>query len=288
MKNNIIKIIFITSLSLFLFACTKNGEETQPGVGTQEKQLMADIEKRFPFTPNRPFDALYHCGRLNSQLDWYFLFKSDNTLQVLFTTDTYDDYAFDGTYTYQNNVINLQMPAGPQMPFPLGLNESSTVIMPQFGLVAAFATPEMICICQGHNLNTQAPPKAQANYDCPNINIQAVSDEDNAVEFVLRNVPFEFPVPGSIFRQQDTYVQGLTNPLIRRATGIYRQDDNRFYATFRIAADFAAFAGDRLPTPYNRELPFEDYNILTGEFHKNGQEVIVDQLEPAAGACQLR
>lgn len=274
-------------LSALVFACTKDGEDINPATAT-EAQLQDEIERRFTFTPNQPFEALYRCGRLNSRLNWYFLFHNDNTMQVLFTTDTHEDFAFDGTYTYENDEIRLMMPGGPTTPFPQGLDERTTVIMPQFGLVAAFATPEMVCICQGHNLNEQEPPKANANYDCPNINLQAASDEDNAIEFLLRNVPFEFPVPGSVFRQQDTYVQGMSNPLIRRATGIYRRDGDRFYATFRIARDFAKLAGDRLPVAWNPELPFEDHNVLTGEFLNNGQGVIIDQLEPEAGACTLR
>ena len=271
----------------FLMACKKE-EEAAPAAVAVEQQLRETIEDRFDFTPNRPFEAVYRCVRRNSRLDWYFIFHQDHSLQVLFTTDAYEDYAFDGRYTYNDDELHLTMPAGFNMPFPKGLDERSTVIMPQFGLVAAFATAEMVCICQGHNLNQQEPPKVQANYDCPSINIQAVSDEDNALEFLLRHVPFEIPVPGSIFRQQDTFVQGLTNPLIRRGTGIYRQEGDRFYATFRLAADFAAFAGDRLPLPLNPDPPFEDYNLLSGRFANGGREVIVDQLEPGAGPCTLR
>ena len=285
------KILFPASLSLALVlglaSCNKEGNEGPNGI-FGEQQIRQEVENRFAFTPNQPFEALYQCGRLGSNLYWYFLFHADNSLQVLFTTDTYEDYVFDGTYEYRDGKLRLRMPAGPQMPFPQGLDETSTLIMPQFGLVAAFATPEMVCICRGHTLNTEAPPKAQANYDCPNINFQAVSDEDNAIEFLLTDVPFEFPIPGSIFRHQDTYVQGLTNPLIRRATGIYRQDGDRFFATFRILSDFVDFAGPQLPFPVEIEPPFDDYNLLSGEFRNNGQQIIVDQLMPEAGPCTLR
>jgi len=290
MKNNFKTIVSILLLGLVLASCTKENMENPEVFGElNEQQLQEEAERRFEFTPNQPFEAVYRCGRLNSQLSWYFWFREDNSLQVLFTTDTYEDYAFDGTYEYTNDEIRLMMPAGPQMPFPQGLDERTTVIMPQMGLVAAFATPEMVCLCQGHNLNEQAPPQVNANYDCPNINFEAVSDEDNAIEFQLRHVPFELPVPGSVFRHQETWVQGLTNPLIRRSTGIYRQYGNRFFANFRIAHDFARYAGDRLPVAdWNPELPFDDYNMLSGEFLNNGQEVIIDQLKPEAGSCTLR
>jgi len=276
-------------ISAVLLRCSKSDEGAGPTTGqASEQQVWDEVTDRFQFTPNRPFNALYRCGRVGSQLEWFFLFQADNSMRVLFTTDTWEDYAFDGTYTYTNDRLRLTMPAGPNMPFPQGLDETSTLIMPQFGLLAAFATPQMVCICAGHDLNEQDPPKVQANYDCPNINFQAVSDEDNAIEFMLTHVPFAFPVPGSIFRQQDTYVQGLTNPLIRRGTGIYRQVGDRFFATFRLAADFAAFAGGQLPLPLSAEPPFEDYNLLSGRFLQGGQEIVVDQLDPSAGACSLR
>lgn len=288
-------IILILASSLFT-SCKEDGEDTPNPQQDQEQTptetaLADEIERQFAFTPNQNFEAIYQCARRNSQLIWHFVFRQDGSLNVLFTTDTYDDFRFDGTYTYNNGQINLQMPAGPQMPFPQGLNENTTLIMPQFGLIAAFSTPDMVCACEGHNLNTQAPPKVQANYDCPNINIQVASDEDNAVEFVHRAIPFEEPVPGSIFRQRDIYVNGLTNPLITRAYGIYRQQGDRFYASFRIVSDFAALAQQNnvnLPFALPEDPPFEDYNLLSGEFRNNGQQVIVDQLQPQEGPCNLR
>lgn len=287
MKYVSLLMLLLTS-GLFL-QCSKGGEGNGPQAGpATEQQLRQEAGDQFSFTPNRPFGALYRCGRVGSGLEWFFLFHPDNSLQVLFTTDTWEDYVFDGTYRYESDELRLMMPAGPAMPFPQGLDERSTLIMPQFGLLAAFATPEMVCVCIGHDLNEQDPPKVQANYDCPNINFQAVSDEDNAIEFMLTHVPFAFPVPGSIFRQQDTYVQGLTDPIIRRGTGIYRQVGDRFYANFRLAADFAAFAEGQLPLPIPADPPFEDYNLLSGRFLSGGQEIVVDQLDPSAGACSLR
>ena len=294
MNNNLnfLSKLLLFSLTLLLLtpACKKEVKPPAGGgnTGQTEQQLFNQIQQRFPFTPNQPFSAIYNCRRLGSQLAWYFVFYEDQSMQVLFTTDTWDDFVFDGAYSYTNGELRLQMPAGPNMPFPQGLDERSTVIMPQFGLVAAFATPEMACVCEGHNLNPVAPPKIRANYDCPIINIQAASDEDNAIEFVHTAIPFEQPVPGSIFRQQDTYVNGLTNPIIRRSFGIYRMDGDKFYASFRIASDFVDFAGDALPNGIQIDPPFEDFNVISGEFRNNGQEIIVDQLRPEEGPCSLR
>ena len=288
------KTIFIPFILLLTlnWHCTKKGTEN-PGGGNGNNpptamELADQIDQKFPFTPNQPFTALYLCGRLNSQLAWYFLFQDNNQMQVLFTTDTHDNFVFDGSYEYINNELQLNLPGGPTSPFPQGLNERSTVIMPQFGLVAGFATPNMVCICQGHDLNDLDPPHAQANYDCPVINIEAASNEDNAIELVHRNVPFEFPVTGSIFRQQDTYINGQTNPIIRRGYGIYRQDGNRFYASFQLAQDFVDFATEHLPVGLNPGVPFDDYNLISGTISPDGQELTVDQLVPESGPCSLR
>ncbi len=290
-----VQTALISLVILFSPGCKK--DPIQPGNGNNpnnpnlpptEEQLRDQIEQAFPFTPNQPLDAVYQCGRLGSQLLWYFSLQPDGKMQVLFTTDTHQDFVFEGSYTYSNDQLRLQMPGGPTMPFPNGLDELSTVVMPQFGTVAAFATDNMICLCDGHNLNSQQPPKVQANYDCPIINVQGATDEDNAIEFVHREIPFDLPVPGSIFRQQDIYVSGAINPSITRAFGIYRQVGDKFYASFRVASDFIDFAGDKLPIQLNITPPFADHNIISGEFQNNGQAIIVDQLKPEEGACDLR
>jgi|GEM_PF-3065523 len=289
-----VQIFLIGFAVLLAAACKKEGikpggnKPENPGQVPTEEQLRNQIDQAFPFTPNQLLDGIYRCGRLNSQLVWYFVLKQDGKMQVLFTTDTHQDFVFDGNYSYENDRLKLQMPAGPTQPFPNGLEEESTIIMPQFGTVAAFATDNMICFCDGHNLNAQQPPKVQANYDCPIINVQAATEEDNAIEFVHTEIPFKIPVTGSIFRQQDIYVSGAINPSITRAFGIYRQVGNKFFASFRVASDFIDFAGDKLPIPLAIVPPFTDYNLISGEFRNNGQEIIVDQLQPDEGACNLR
>lgn len=278
------KIIVVAVI--LLSSCTNDDNAVDP---INEQDLLESINSRFGFTPNQNFEALYICARRNSNLEWYFNFHSDGTLDVLFTTDTNQDFSFRGSYTYTNDQLTLIMDGGISMPFPLGLNESSTVIMPQFGLVAAFATSEMVAICIGHGLNTQQPPRVNANYDCPNINIQAATDEDNAIELVHTAVPTGFPVWGSIFRQKDTFVNGSANPVIRRGYGIYRQVGNDFYATFRIAEDFMNFAQGQLPFDVGAiGSPFDDFNVINGTIDANGQELIVQQLQPEEGPCSLR
>lgn len=283
------KHIGIFALLWLLAACTS---ENDPGSAESplltEQDVNREVAQLFPFTSNQPFSALYLCGRRQSQLAWYFRFAEDGQLQVLFTTDSHEDFVFSGSYTYQNDQLGLNLPGGPNSPFPQGLDERSTVIMPAMGLVGAFATPEMICICIGHGENAQDPPRPQVNYDCPTIRVQAATEEDNAIELMHREMPFGQPIPGSVFRQQDTWVTGMTNPLIRRGYGIYRQDGHRFYAHFRLAQDFADYAGDQLPVPFQPGVPFEDYNLISGDIDPSFQELTVDQWQPEAGPCRLR
>jgi len=280
-------IVLGVALVLLCTNCSKDNTENQNVDG--EEDLLQTIENRFPFLPNQNFEAIYLAGRRNSNLEWYFHFHTDGSLDVRFTTDTNLNLSFPGRYTYANNEITILMEAGDDMPFPAGLNESTTVIMPQFGLVAAFATEQMVAVCIGHGRNTQQPPRVNANYGCPLINVQSETSEDNAIELVHSAVPFSFPVAGSVFRQQDRIVNRSENPIITRGYGIYRQSGNDFYATFRIAEDFADFARGQLPFPVGTvNAPFNDFNVLSGRMEANGTELFIDQLQPEAGPCQLR
>lgn len=278
----------ILTLTLVFLLISCNKEDDQNNNPANEDTLLQNINNRFTFTPNQNFEALYLCARRNSNLAWYFNFHTNGTFDVLFTTDTNQDFSFQGTYTYTNNQLTLQMNGGPNMPFPNGLNETSTVIMPQFGVVAAFATSEMIAICVGHGLNTQQPPRINADYACQDI-IQAATREENVIELVHRTVPTSFAVLGSTFRQKDIWVDGAANPIIRRGYGIYRQVGNEFYASFRIASDFADFAQGQLPFDVGIvNPPFDDFNVLSGRIESSGQQLIIDQLPAGENACIIR
>ena len=271
-------------LLFFLFgSCSK--DDSGNGQTFNEDDVLRAVENQFRFTPNQNFEAIYLARRVNSSLDWYLSFTTNGTLEVFLTTDTNDDFSFRGNYTYLNDQITIEILDGPFN----GLVENSTIIMPQFGLVAAFATEQMIAVCIGHGLTTQQPPRVNANYGCPLINVQSETSEDNAIELVHSAVPFSFPVAGSVFRQQDRIVNRSENPIITRGYGIYRQSGNDFYATFRIAEDFADFARGQLPFPVGTvNAPFNDINVLSGRMENNGTELFIDQLQTEAGPCQLR
>lgn len=275
--------ILVLLLFLLFGSCSK--DDSGNGQTFNEDDVLRAVENQFRFTPNQNFEAIYLARRANSSLDWYLSFTTDGTLEVFLTTDTNDDFSFRGSYTYLNDQITIEILDGPFN----GLVENSTIIMPQFGLVAAFATEQMIAVCIGHGLNTQQPPRVNANYGCPLINVQSETSEDNAIELVHSAVPFSFPAAGSVFRQQDRIVNRSENPIITRGYGIYRQSGNDFYATFRIAEDFSDFARGQLPFPVGTvNAPFNDFNVLSGRMENNGTELFIDQLQTEAGPCQLR
>ncbi len=137
--------------------------------------------------------------------------------------------------------------------------------MTAFGLVAAFQTPNMICGAIGHRENP-AEFGNTVHYDCPNINIQAVSFDVNAIEFTLRTIPFNLTVPGSAFRARDRFVSGNPSALIRRGYGLYRRDGDDFYVFFAPGT-------------------FDDSNVLSGRFDNGDLQISVDQLEPNRGNC---
>lgn len=259
------------------------------GAGGDQAALADEIAEAFPFAPDAGINVLYQCGRTDSVLAWYFQLSDDGSLIVAFTTDANEDFAFPGSYTHRDGAIRLQMPGGFDQPFPQGLDETSTVLFPQLGIVAAFATPNMVCVAIGHGENPRPPePTQTANYDCPIINFEVATDDDNAIELVHAAVPFSTPVGGSIFRQRDRWIVGVDQPNVQRGYGIYRIAGDRFYASFRVAADFAVAAGGALPIPLSTRGPFDDFNLLSGRIAADGASVTVDQLDPAAGPCTLR
>lgn len=275
-----------------------SGTDGGTGGGQNQQQLAAEIEQTFPFTANRPFGATYLAARQGSNLLYYFEFRRDATLEVSITTDTSDSYAFTGNYDYTGDRIRVIVPPNPPIAgtgpaagplFPAGLDEESTIVMPQFGLVAAFATPTMAFVLIGHDENATNPQLV--NYRCPIVNDLPESYEENAVEFGLIERPFNLLLPGSIFRQRDVVIRrDPNNPRITRANGIYRTVGNTFYASFRIAADFAAFAQDagvQLPVNVPQTAPFPDVNLLKGEFLAGGTQITIEQLG-TAGACDRR
>ena len=137
----------------------------------------------------------------------------------------------------------------------------------QLGLVYQFTTPNMQCIAYGHDDDDVSGDNASA-YLCPEFSEGPASSQDNAFEFVHRAFPFDLPVPGSTFRQRNRYVQFNDQPLIARGYGIYRRAGDNFYAYF----------GDQ----------FDDFQIVSGSFLNNGQQIMLDQLPAGGNQCNAR
>ncbi|MCG3116239.1 MAG: hypothetical protein LLH30_11210 [Candidatus Manganitrophus sp. SA1] len=260
------QISIVLLIGLFLSGCGSGGSGGNGGGGAgggNQQAVQNEIDRLFPFTPNQPFDVIFVCGRSNSQLTYYFDFRSDGSFNVYITLDNGQDVAFSGTYSYANDRIRMVALNNPILP----LDETTTDIVPHMGLVGEFTTPIMQCGALGHREND---PRMESfkSYLCPLINIGRVSDEENAFEFVHSAIPFNLTVPGSIFRQKDVHVSGMTNPIVRRGYGIYRRVGDTFYADF----------GNQ----------FDDHNLLKGTFANGDQKISIEQLEPSAGPCNRR
>jgi hypothetical protein len=249
-------------------ACGGGGGDVGGGAGAgggpaPSASLQAEVDQLFPFTPNQPFDVSFICGRSNSVLTYYFDFDANGEFTVSLRLDTGQEVSFAGTYTHAAGAIRLVALNNPILP----LDETSTRIVAHLGLVGEFDTPTMRCGAIGHGYN---PPATETfkSYDCPLINAGAASDEDNAFDFVHSAVPFGLTVRGSVFRQRDINIYQAANPTVTRGYGIYRRVGDTFYADF----------GPQ----------FADFSLLKGSFANGDQQLSVQQLQPAAGACMRR
>lgn len=260
------RVLVIAIFSVLLqSACgSSGGGDSEDGGDNGDQALLAQIEQLFPFTPNQTFDVIYSCGRVGSTLEYIFDLKGDGSFDLTITTDVGQDIFQAGTYTYQNDQIRLQTGAPPGF-ILFNLDETTTQIVTAFGLVAAFQTPNMICGAIGHRENAIEFGNT-VHYDCPNINIQAVSFDVNAIEFVLRTIPFNLAVPGAAFRARDRFISGNPQAIIRRGNGLYRRTGNDFYIFFAPGT-------------------FDDNNVLSGEFRNGDLQISVNQLEPNRGDC---
>lgn len=259
------QFLVITVFSVVLLsACGSSSSGDKSDGDNGDQALLAQIEQLFPFTPNQTFDVIYSCARLGSVLEYIFDLRNDGTFELTITTNVGQDVSQAGTYTYQNNEIRLQTgaPAGAIL---FNLDETTTQIVVAFGLAAAFQTPSMVCGAIGHRENA-VEFNSIVHYDCPNINIEAVSFDVNAIEFVLQTIPFNRLVPGSAFRARDRFVSGNPQAIIRRGNGLYRRAGDDFYIFFAPGT-------------------FDDNNVLSGEFRNLNMQISVDQLEPNRGDC---
>jgi hypothetical protein len=252
-------IKLLTPFILLSLAACGGGSSGGGGGGggaPSQQALIEEIERIFPYSPSSAIDVLYLCARVNSALTYYFHLKPDTTFDVYSTTDTGDDFMFSGTYTTVNDQLRLQSASN-----ILPLDETTTATLTALGLLYGFETPGMVCGAYGHGYNTIAN---YGHYRCPDINQGAVSSVSNAVEINHFSMPFNLQVVGSMFRQRDTYVSGMVNPLVLRGNGIYRRDGDRWYGYF-----------------HNQ---FDDFPYLSGTFGTGDGSVDVEQF---GVACNL-
>ncbi len=249
----------------FISACGGGSGGSSQGTTTNQAQqiLEAEINRIFPFTANQPIDVTFICAVSNSVLTHYLDFNPDLTFDVYVTDDIGQDITFSGIYSYTNDQINI-VSASPLFTF----NETTTGITPFMGMVGSFTTSNFACLAYGHGYNNPVATNG-VSYACPFINVGPGSQEENIIEFVLpAGLPFNLPVPGSLFRQKDVWVTGAANAIITRGNGIYRRLGNTFYGGFANV--------------------FDDVNLLKGSFANSDNEISVEQFDPTAGNCPIR
>ena len=236
------------------------------GAGSPQQQALLDqINQLFPFTPNQPFNVTFLCGRLNSSLAYNFEFFDNGVLRITTELNNGAIVEQSGTYTYQNDQIDILVQGTGADLFFL-LDERGTNIESQMGMVYRFETPNMQCVAIGHRLNDPMQEFAiPANYQCPTLDTGAATDDENAFEFVHINSQAGTPVPGSAFRQRDVYVVGDPQPHITRGYGIYRRQGEQFYIYFPNI--------------------FDDVNVFSGRFNNNNTSISIDQAGITNGDC---
>jgi hypothetical protein len=254
-----LKFIPLIGITIGLTACGGgNGNANTPA---NQQALIDEINNRFPYDPNQPLDQLFICTITGSVLIWYLDFHSNSGIDLYTTLDTGQNvFRTGGSYTHQNNTLAISM-----VNDVVNLNETSNQISVNMGMITSFTTSVLDCETYGHRYNA-GEFSSVAHYQCPISNIQAVSDDENAVEFVHSAVPFSFAVSGSSFRQRDRNVAGMVNPLIQRGFGIYRRDGNRMYAYFA-------------------RNQFDDFAYLSGDFGNADSTLTLDQTVVAGAAC---
>lgn len=247
-------------LALGLAGCGGGGSN---GGASGAVTLGTEIAAAFPFTPDQPLDQLFACTRNNSVLSYYFGFSPNGALEIFFETNTQQQVRLSGTYTHSAGAIRMLALNNNVLP----LDETTTVIVPHMGMVGEFDTPGMHCGVVAHGYNDPATETFKS-YACPTINAGAASSEANVFELADSSGPFGITFRGGVFRQREVDVAGNPQPIITRGTGIYRRLGDTFYADF----------GNQ----------FADHRFLKGSFGNADQQLLIEQLEPAAGPCTRR
>ena len=252
----------LIGITILLTACGGGGGGNGNNNALANQQALIDeINNRFPYVANQPLEQLFICTITGSVLTWYLDFFSNGNIDLYTTLDTGDNlFRTGGSYTNLNDTLTISM-----INDVVNLNETSNQISVNMGMITSFTTTVLDCETYGHRYNA-TEFSSVVHYQCPISNIQAVSDDENAVEFVHMAVPFSFAVSGSSFRQRDRNVAGTINPFIQRGYGIYRREGNRMYAYF---------ARDQ----------FDDFAYLSGDFGNSDNTLTLDQTVVAGSAC---
>lgn len=251
--------VSILAVSILITSCGVGGGGSGGSTDAQS-ELQAEINQRFPYVENQPLDQLFVCSITGSSLSWYLNFFPAGNMEIYTALDNGDDLLRNGSYSHANNTLTLDISND-----ALVIQESSTQITVALGLISRFTSPNMQCATAGHRYNSQEF-SSLVNFSCPDTNIQAVSRDSNAIEFVHNAVPFSFSVAGSAFRQRDRFISGATGPFITRGYGIYRRAGDDFFIFF----DFDQF---------------DDIDFVSGLYGQNDFSITPEQSFISTSAC---
>jgi hypothetical protein len=159
------------------------------------------------------------------------------------------DGMFTGEYTVQDTQLRLMVPA-------LGFDETSVDGDIRAGVLANFQTPSLYCHVVALDF---AQSDAEDGFRCPEINHDVV-----AGYYEWNRFYFASPAHGGVRREALYEFTQVPDTQIARRAGVYRQVGETTYLVF------GAQGGD-------------DVVLLTGR--SAGDGVIIDQLDPSAGAC---
>lgn len=241
----------LASLMLLLGAC---GDSLTGDNGGQPS--LEALNQRFGFEPNTPMNVYFGCVISGSQLLYQMQLTTDGAFVIASQLDTGDIAYATGRYTYESDVITLRTDPN-NFVF---LDEQTTSITPQLGIVYQFETQVMRCVANGHEEDDPETRVGQY-YICPEFSEGSASTQVNAFEF-------DISLPGSIFRDRNRNIRERGQPNILRGNGIYR----------RIGNQYVGYFGNQ----------FDDYNVVTGTFEDGNAIVQINELPDGYDHCNYR
>lgn len=281
----------VSAIMLLILALTSPGRVDAQSVGFRDDGVLRDaITLRFsPLQwPTIPVDQIFACALYNaatqqySQLWHYLNFRADGTLELAIETNTGQWIQGNGGYTALLNIgltgygINMSYTLGAQT-FQTNFNlkvghRAGALKMIRYFDAAGEMTENgttyqigMNCQAFGHRYNLNS---TFLRFECP--------ARSTPTGYYLDAFELNALAPGNAFRQQDHYINGVSQPNIERSeVGIFRLNGSDVTIDFTVNPNTPGIGA------------FSDFN----EFHAelvttNGQlQLIVDEFSAGNNVC---